>query len=536
MNVNLKQWGRQAGKQLMNLPGSMDAYVWFTCVLGKPAPYFPAWRHLPGWLEELDSVIDRSSTAPRPRFLFFSSMHYWVNYLMAVAVVLAARDIDVDVAWLVHPNISDDTPVTGDAHWRRSVARALAKCSHPRVRLINLEGVDPAPTTDEMRAGARAQAEIDASYILMKERLQYDSKPEDRAVIDTRTERNVQAVARVATLLRAARYDRIVLPSGTTLEHGALYTYATQNGVPVSSIEMIHVRGSIVVSSDVAVSSINTERLWADDEPHVMTEKRRASVRALMDLRQNPAPKNYVVEYQHVQFTDAENLRIKLGLRADKPVVLVCPNIPFDAVFYVERNKNFKGMWEWLVKTVEFLAERTDCEVILRCHPAEVYCPNCPETVQSLLAEFFPSLPSHIKVIPPTAKLNTYSIMKIADMGLVYASTTAIEMAAHQIPVVCGMANQHYNQKGFTHDPATLGEYFGQIDMILSDPSGFKLSERQIELAWCYYDVYFNKWPLPFPWHVSNLGVDIKEWPIKRMLSAEGQQKFGRTLDVLAGM
>jgi hypothetical protein len=192
-------------------------------------------------------------------------------------------------------------------------------------------------------------------------------------------------------------------------------------------------------------------------------------------------------------------------------------------------------MWEWLVKTVEFLSSRTDCQVIIRSHPAEVrWKPT--ETTQMIIQQRFPTLPEHFIVLPPKAPVNTYSIMLVADLGIVYASTTGLEMAMRGIPVICGISNQHYNQRGFTIDPETPAEYFQQIDMILRNPKSFRLSDHQIDLAFCYADIFFNKWPVPFPWHVKTLRNDLTNWPIKRMLSDEGNSMFGHVFDRLAGI
>jgi hypothetical protein len=60
------------------------------------------------------------------------------------------------------------------------------------------------------------------------------------------------------------------------------------------------------------------------------------------------------------------------------------------------------------------------------------------------------------------------------------------------------------------------------------------LTPRQIELAWCYADVYFNQWPRPFPWLAGpQFWHDLADWPMARMLSAEGHEKYGSVFDAL---
>src|SRR3546814_2505842 len=79
-------------------------------------------------------------------------------------------------------------------------------------------------------------------------------------------------------------------------------------------------------------------------------------------------------------------VRAALGLPSGKRVVLVCPNVPFDAIFYAAQRPLFAGMWEWLGETVRFLGGRDACVVVVRAHPAAPMF-DTPETAEALLRE-----------------------------------------------------------------------------------------------------------------------------------------------------
>jgi len=151
-------------------------------------------------------------------------------------------------------------------------------------------------------------------------------------------------------------------------------------------------------------------------------------------------------------------VRAQINLDDRRPTVLVCPNVPFDAVFF-RRRQVFSGWWEWLVRTCRALALRDDCQVIVRCHPAEPYF-DTKETARALLNEYLPTLPDHIHLVAPTDHISTYSLMEVSDLGIVFASTNRLEMALRGIPVVCGNPSQHYNRKGFTLDADSRDDYF----------------------------------------------------------------------------
>ena len=97
------------------------------------------------------------------------------------------------------------------------------------------------------------------------------------------------------------------------------------------------------------------------------------------------------------------------------------------------------------------------------------------------------------------------------------------------------MGNTHYRGKGFTLDAESWEAYFQLLADVLSQPGQFRLSPEQVACAWEYAYRFFFEYPRPFPWHLSRLWNDLQEWPLKRVLSAEGQAQFGETFRYLSG-
>jgi hypothetical protein len=275
---------------------------------------------------------------------------------------------------------------------------------------------------------------------------------------------------------------------------------------------------------------MDSSKYWALDEPHVLSPERWQIVENMICVRENPASSIDDYAYQSANPASLDRLRQELGLHPDKLIVLLCPNVPFDGMF-VGRNSLFPSMSQWLVETVNHFSQREGMEVIIRAHPAEcIWKPQ--QTAETILRDYELLTEDHIHFIAPEKSVNTYSLMRIADLGVVYSSTTGMEMPLFGVPVVCANYS-HYNHKGFTIDPATLEEYFHSIDQLLARPK--RLTERQIELAWCYYDVHFNHWPKPFPWSLRNFRYDISQWPMHRIFSEEGMACFDDAFEALAG-
>jgi hypothetical protein len=145
-----------------------------------------------------------------------------------------------------------------------------------------------------------------------------------------------------------------------------------------------------------------------------------------------------------------------------------------------------------------------------------------------------PQLPEHIHLVAADAQVNTYDLIEIADLGLVYTTTVGLEMAMSGVPVLV-VGNTHYRNKGFSLDPASWEEYFKTLEQVLANPAAYRLSQEQVGRAWQYAYRFFFDYPHPFPWHLLHIWKDLEEWPVARVLSTEGQQAFGQTLRYLAG-
>jgi capsule polysaccharide export protein KpsC/LpsZ len=154
--------------------------------------------------------------------------------------------------------------------------------------------------------------------------------------------------------------------------------------------------------------------------------------------------------------------------------------------------------------------------------------------VAGVVKRVLPELPEHIHLVPADAKINTYDIVEIADLGLVYTTTAGMEMAMSGVPVIV-VGNTHYRGKGFTLDPATWEEYFETLGKVLGQPQQFRLPKEQVERAWQYAYQFFFEYPHPFPWHLLHMRKDLEEWPVEKVLSQEGQELFGKTFRYLAG-
>ena len=130
--------------------------------------------------------------------------------------------------------------------------------------------------------------------------------------------------------------------------------------------------------------------------------------------------------------------------------------------------------------------------------------------------------------------VNTYDLFEIADLGLVYTTTVGLEMAMSGVPVIV-VGKTHYRGKGFTLTRIPGRSSTPCWTRSWLPPQSTASPIEQVARAWKYAYRFYFEYPLPFPWHLLHFWDELETWPVKRVLSPEGQALFGDVFRYLAG-
>jgi hypothetical protein len=184
-------------------------------------------------------------------------------------------------------------------------------------------------------------------------------------------------------------------------------------------------------------------------------------------------------------------------------------------------------MRDWLEQSVRHLLDHCDLDIVVRAHPAECRPGFDLEKVDRILAEAMLASP-RLKIVPGDSEINTYDLMPLCRFGLVFASTTGVEIAMHGKPVVAG-ANVYYARCGVTLPATTRAQYFHQVDRATRGVSGN--FEHNTTLAAMVYSLFhYNlQWPYPYDKPSQVVALPPVELPESPRIS-----DYLRTLDVLA--
>jgi hypothetical protein len=460
--------------------------------------------------------------------LLFGSLHYWIVHTTILGTALAGLNHKVTIAYL--PYSSYDKPVERfDLRRQNIYTDRVLRQAEPvlnRISFLDLPEVSK-PLPGVLDDAIQEVAYRDAQYILQNEVVDF-SHP----VFLMRLERANLAAYAAYMWLNERRPDIFIIPNGTILEPGAVYHVATYLGITVVTYEFGEQRQRIWTACDAEVMRQNTEELWAARGGNGLHTEQEEIIRNLFAARQRADLwQNFARRWQGIPSVGGEKIRAELGLD-HRPVILLATNVIGDSLT-LGRQVFSDSMTNWLERTVSYFAHRSDVQCIVRIHPGELITKG--PSVAEVVTQALPSgLLENIHLIPADGLINTYDLIEIADLGMVYTTTVGLEMAMSGVPVIV-VGQTHYRGKGFTLDPESWQGYYDLLDHSLPNLGEYHLSETQIKLAWEYAYLFFFEYPHPFPWHLLHMKEDLQEWPLEKVLSPEGQALFARTFSYLTG-
>lgn len=222
-----------------------------------------------------------------------------------------------------------------------------------------------------------------------------------------------------------------------------------------------------------------------------------------------------------------EHISAELDLDLNKPIIGMLTNVIWDAQLHYPANA-FPNMIEWIHATIRYFCARPDLQLVLRVHPAEIRgaIPSRQRVVDEI-QRAFPTLPPHIKVIPPESDISTYAVMSVCNSVLIYGTKTGVELTSVGIPVIVA-GEAWIRNKGLTIDLHSAADYFSILDQL---PLPARLDESTITRARKYAFHFFFRRMIPLTFAQPQSG-----WPPLRVnITTLDQLRVGadKGLDVI---
>lgn len=287
--------------------------------------------------------------------------------------------------------------------------------------------------------------------------------------------------------LDRAKPDVLLLLNGLFLFEALAWALAERRGIDVVTYErgfiketLLFRRGSVACFGDVS-------HVWERWSSTPLSSEEEAELDAyLEDRRQGRRTiDRYWVD---PQFGPVERA-------ADRKLAVLFSNLTWDSAV-IGQEVAFPSLRAWLAAAIRAFEARPEHDLLIRIHPAEVKLSGkqTREPLAAFLAEEFPDLPANVRVIAADDPTSSYPLMEAADLGLVFSSTTGLELALHGSPVMVA-GRPHYRDKGFTVDVSSPEEFERALDSMLGDPA----VAPDVELARRYAYLFFFRAPLRSP-------------------------------------
>ncbi len=486
-------------------------------------------KSLPRDVRRIKPFIDQAHAGKN--ILFFATLHYWIEQAAYISLTLAGLGHKVTLLTLPysewHKEMDKLTQRQRALHTRDALSALDPFVQH--ASFLDLKPASLLPAA--LKADVEEISQWDAQYTLMREEVDMNSA-KDRALYELRIKRNTFAALAALEWMQQTKPDAVLIPNGLILEMGIVFRVARYLKIPAMTFEFNDQREQIWLAQNTSIMRQDTDYLVRERCSLPMTDAMYERLADLENARRGARVWGKSKRlWQYVSSQGAEQTRKVLGLD-DRPVVLLAANVLGDSLT-LGRNIFADSMSEWITKTVQYFAKRSDVQLVVRVHPGEKIVPQV-KSMGTVVREALPELPSHIHLIGALDNINTYDLIEIANAGLAYTTTVGVETAMNGTPViVCG--DTHYRNRGFTLDPNSWDEYFSMLDNVLGDLPGHRLTEEQTAKAWNYAYRFFFEYPRPFPWRLMNFWEDLEVWPVEKVLSAEGMSQFGDTFEFLVG-
>ncbi len=492
----------------------------------REGAYHKALRQTGGYLARWApwAAEQRSRRSGGKKVALFATLPYWVAHVAVMGLALAARGHRVLLGYLPYVRWTveetDWTLRKRSLRWEAFLRRA-APPLEPHPLHMRWAGALPA----DWESWLRRLAAVDVEYTLQREGV-----GEEEPLYRLRLAYHRRAAWAVSRWLEQNRPDVLVVPNAAVLEFATAYEVARRLGVPVVSYEFEYLRERVWLAQGDPVMALNTDGLWEAVAERPLTAAQQKALGEMMTARRGGRTWGvHARAWQRVGRAGGQAVRQRLGLD-ERPVVLLATNVFGDSVT-LGRQVFSQGMGDWLAETLRFFAAHPQVQLVVRVHPGESMLAPGGTSMLDIVKRTLPDLPSHIKVVPPEADVNSYDVMEMASLGLVYTTTLGLEMAMDGIPVV--VAGQvHYRGRGFTLDPTTWEAYFGLLERAVQEPQALRLSPEQVERAQRYAYHFFFTYPRPYPWHLLFWEEDLARWPLDQVLA---NPRFVETLDCFAG-
>jgi hypothetical protein len=294
-------------------------------------------------------------------------------------------------------------------------------------------------------------------------------------------------------ILDQYRPDVVVMLNGMFLPERLTAELASRRGARTVFFERGRDAGSVFLSHEEAAPKYDVSDAWAASSLLPLLPDEERAVTDLVGRRSRG--ENVIETYWAAGQTERTPLADFLRIPDTSKVAVLYTNVIWDTAMQ-DRDVVFPDMFAWLERTIDLFAARQDWTLVIRVHPAETQLEGREsyDRVAEWISGKYPTLPANVRVVPPAQAVDSYALMRLARLGLVYASTAGLELTLHKVPLVVA-GDAHYRGKGFTYDPVSVEEFDATVTGLLDGQ--LSANGESTALAQRYAHLFFLRRTFP---------------------------------------
>jgi hypothetical protein len=296
--------------------------------------------------------------------------------------------------------------------------------------------------------------------------------------------------------LDAVKPDIVGVCSGRTLPTACLFEVARQRGIHVVTWDGVATRpDGLMFSHNHAATEVPLDDAWKETANEPLSAQQIDELDAF--LSEWARSRNTPFPYNLNPLEDQTLIRSELGLRSGVPLIAAFTNTSWD-IAVIDRDVGFESMFDWIFSLVEYAINHPEIDLVVRAHPAEKNVPidlRSRTPVGPEIRKRFQPLPSNVKIIEGDNPISSYSLAKMAQVNMVYASRFGLEIALRGMrPWIAGDVT--YRGKGFSLDLTSKKHMFSLLDTYTFDN---QLSEAEIKSAQRFAYLWFFRYEVRLP-------------------------------------
>lgn len=330
-----------------------------------------------------------------------------------------------------------------------------------------------------------------------------ETEPQAEAVLRRYLEAALLTAAGTRRLLQAYPFTSLNATHGIYVPWGIMGEVARQQTVRLVTWNVAYRKRRFIFSHGDTYHHTLMQESQRDWENMALSSEREQSLMSYLSSRRE-GMFDWIV-FHRSRKQDAAKVADEVGLDPTRPAIGLLTNVSWDAQLHYPANA-FPNMLEWFVQTVEYFAKRTELQLLVRVHPAEIS--GFPVSRQPILAELakrVPTLPPNVIVVPPESDVSTYALMSLCNAAIIYGTKMGVELTSVGLPVIVA-GEAWIRNKGLTLDAGSPKEYFEILDRL---PLEEKAAPERVSRARKYAYHFFFRRMIPLGWVEPKAGYPI---------------------------